>query len=240
MRALIYTVSVAGAAVLSASAVQAQSDRYGPDQTADQRVATLGGSYLTWPGKQAPESDVGVATQTEPAEQPAPPPEPPAAAPPLPPPAAQEDEAAVASLPAVLPAPSPEGPPPAPQPIAVAQPAPVPAAQPAPAAATTQAAQANPSTPQQTAEDAGHARLPPHIYSVARQYGLTPDPIPLPTQFFADQSDTDLATPPPPLPPRPVPGAPTVNNPSSINTPSNRARAVAEDTPDPDSSDDQQ
>jgi hypothetical protein len=227
MRALIYIVSVAGAALLTAGAVQAQSDRYGPDRTADQRVATLGGSYLNWPGKQAPESDVGAAA---PAEQPAPPP----------PPATEDNAPAVASLPAVLPAPPPETPPPAPQPIAVAQPAPVPAAQTAPAAATAQAAQPGQRAPQQTAEDAGHGRLPPHIYSVARQYGLTPDPIPLPTQFFADQSDTDLASPPPPLPPRPVPGAPTVNNPSSINTPSNRARAVAEDTPDPDAGDDQQ
>jgi len=232
MRARIfYAVSVAGAAVLVASAVRAQSDRYGPDQTADQRVATLGGPYLSWPGKQAPESDVGPAAPVEPAEQAPLPPAPPAAPPP--PPAAAGDTPAMASLPAALPAPPPEPPPP-PQPVVVAEPVPVPPTA-APAAPT-----AGQPAPQQSAEDAGHGRLPPHIYSVARQYGITPDPIPLPTQFFADQSEADLAAPPPPLPPRPVPGAPTVNNPSSINTPSNRARAVAEDNPDPDSSDDQQ
>ncbi|HXQ11877.1 MAG TPA: hypothetical protein VN805_12850 [Caulobacteraceae bacterium] len=231
MRALFLVVSVAGAAVLSAGVARAQADRYGPDQTADQQVATLDGPYLTWPGKQAP-SDVGAATQPQaPAEQPAPAPEPPVAAP-APPPVAEEPETpAVAALPAVLPAPQPAIPPAA-QPLAVAQPTPVPAPQPA-AQATAPAA---PLAPQQTAEDAGHARLPPHIYSVARDYGLKPDPIPLTNQFFQDQSssDTDLAAPPPALPPRPVPGAQTVNNPSNINTPSNRARAVAEDTPSPD------
>jgi hypothetical protein len=240
MRALILLVSVAGAAALSASAVRAQSDRYGPDQTADQRVATLDRSYLAWPGKQAPDSDVGSAQQAEPAEQPAPPPpEAPVAAQPPPPPAEDAGAPAVASLPAVLPAPEPEATPPAPQPVAAAQPAALPAAQPTPAAAA-QAAQSSGPAAQQTAEDAGRARLPPHIYSVAREYGLTPDPIPLPTQFFADQQNPDLATPPGPLPPRPVPGAQTVSNPSSINTPSNRARAIAQDTPDPDSSDAQQ
>jgi hypothetical protein len=222
MRALILVVSVAGAAVMAAGAVCAQDDRYGPDRTADQQVATLDGPYLSWPGKQAP-SDAGTAAQP-PAEQPA---RPPAAAEPAAP--------AVAALPAVLPATQPPAEPPAPEPLVVAQPAPVPAPQPAPptAAATAEAA---PPAPQQTAQDAGHARLPPHIYSVAREYGLKPDPIPLPAQFFQDQSssDTDLAAPPPALPPRPVPGAQTVNNPSSINTPSNRARAVAEDTPSPD------
>jgi hypothetical protein len=232
MRALILVVSVAGAALLSAGMARAQADRYGPDRTADQQVATLDGQYLTWPGKLAP-SDGDAAQPPVPAEQAAP--ESPVAAPA---PVAEEPAApTVAALPAVLPAPQPDVQQPAPPPLAVAQPtpaaAPQPAARPAPPPPAT--AQAAPLASQQTAEDAGHARLPPHIYSVARDYGLKPDPIPLPTQFFQDQSsDTDLAAPPPALPPRPVPGAQTVNNPSSINTPSNRARAIAEDTPSPD------
>jgi len=217
--------------MLAASAAQAQSDRYGPDQTANQRVATLDGRYLSWPGKQAPAD--ATAQLPLPAEQPAPQPEPPA-----PQPQPQPDEAtaapAVASLPAVLPTTQPPAPPP--QPVAVVQPAPQPAARPAPPPLA--GASAAHGAPQQTAEDAGHARLPPHIYSVAREYGLRPDPIPLPSQFFADPSAPDLAAPPSALPPRPVPGAQTVNNPSSINTPSNRARAIAQDTPSPDDSSD--
>jgi hypothetical protein len=42
-------------------------------------------------------------------------------------------------------------------------------------------------------------------------------------QFFAGQAD-DMAAAPPPLMPRNVPGTQAVNNPSSINTASNRAR----------------
>ena len=40
---------------------------------------------------------------------------------------------------------------------------------------------------------------PTHFYSVHRQYGQTPDPIPLSAQFFAS-STPDLAQPPPPVP----------------------------------------
>ena len=76
--------------------------------------------------------------------------------------------------------------------------------------------------------------LPPRRYSVDRQYGVQPDPIPLPAQFFADQAASDLAAPPPPLDPRPVPGAQTVNSAASANTPANRARAIALDTASPD------
>src|SRR5580704_5655173 len=115
MRARIFLASVAGVAALSASAARAQSDRYGPDQSADLRVATLSGGYLAWPGKQAPVSDGGASSQSEPAEQPAPPP-PEAPMPAPPPPAADADAPAVASLPAVLPAPEPDAPAPAPQP----------------------------------------------------------------------------------------------------------------------------
>ena len=40
---------------------------------------------------------------------------------------------------------------------------------------------------------------PTHFYSLHRQYGQTPDPIPLNSQFFAS-STPDLAQPPPPVP----------------------------------------
>ena len=40
---------------------------------------------------------------------------------------------------------------------------------------------------------------PTHFYSVHRQYGQAPDPIPLDAQFFASSSP-DLAQPPPPVP----------------------------------------
>jgi hypothetical protein len=70
---------------------------------------------------------------------------------------------------------------------------------------------------------------PPRRYSVAREFGLTPDPIPLPQQFFAEGSP-DLAAPPPPLPPKPVPGTQAAT--SGANTASNRARQVALETAD--------
>jgi hypothetical protein len=69
----------------------------------------------------------------------------------------------------------------------------------------------------------------PHFYSVHRPFGLSPDPIPLPRQFFADGSP-DLAAPPPPLPPRPVPGTQSATAPA--NSPSNRARQVEIETAD--------
>jgi hypothetical protein len=40
---------------------------------------------------------------------------------------------------------------------------------------------------------------PPHFYSLYREYGQTPDPIPLTSQFFA-AATPDLAQPPPALP----------------------------------------
>jgi len=70
---------------------------------------------------------------------------------------------------------------------------------------------------------------PPHFYSVHRAFGLSPDPIPLPRQFFAD-AGPDLAAPPPPLPPHPVPGTQSATSPA--NTPSNRARQVEIETAD--------
>jgi hypothetical protein len=93
-------------------------------------------------------------------------------------------------------------------------------------------------TQQAAAEPAPqHSQLPPHFYSVARQYGVTPDPIPLPAQFFNNPPDADMAQPPPPLEPHAVPGAQTVNSTATANTPANRARAIALDTQSPDGGD---
>jgi hypothetical protein len=80
--------------------------------------------------------------------------------------------------------------------------------------------------------------LPPHFYSTAREFGLKPDPdqVPLSPQFFSGGSSADLAAPPPPLDPRAVPGSQTVGSTASANTPANRARAIALDTPSPDGS----
>jgi len=237
MRALLLSVSLAGV-VLAAAVAHAQDDRYGPDRAsdpADQTVASLDGPYLSWPGKQAPASDAPALAQPPSDEAAPPPPAPPPQVqtePPAPGPEAVAAQPAIASLPAELPAPAQPIPP-----ASAVQPAAPERAAAAAAAQPPAQAEAATAAPRQTAEDAGHARLPPHIYSVARDYGLRPDPIPLPQQFFTDQGSPDIAQPPGPLPPRPVPGPQTVNNPNSANTPSNRARAIAQDLPDPDTAD---
>jgi len=74
------------------------------------------------------------------------------------------------------------------------------------------------------------ANQAPHFYSVHREFGLTPDPIPLPRQFFADSAGADLAAPPPPLDPHPVPGTQAATSP--LNTAANRARQVELETAD--------
>jgi hypothetical protein len=64
---------------------------------------------------------------------------------------------------------------------------------------------------------------PPRLYSLHREYGLTPDPAPalLPTQFFTPTAD--LAEPPPPPPPHVLPAG------QSAMTASARARADGSD-----------
>jgi len=80
-----------------------------------------------------------------------------------------------------------------------------------------------PRGPAAAAPQMAAAGTPAHFYSVHRQFGLSPDPIPLPPQFFADGA-VDLAAPPPPLPPHAVPGSQAATSPA--DTPANRARAV--------------
>jgi hypothetical protein len=69
----------------------------------------------------------------------------------------------------------------------------------------------------------------PHFYSVHREFGLNPDPIPLPRQFFSDGSG-DLSAPPPPPAPHPFAGSQAANSPA--NTAANRAREVELETAD--------
>jgi len=105
---------------------------------------------------------------------------------------------------------------------ATARQAPAPWTQPSRAAAVSAPAQA---APVQAA-----ANQAPRFYSVHREFGLKPDPIPLPQQFFADSAAADLAAPPPPLDPHPVPGTQAATSP--LNTAANRARQVELETAD--------
>jgi hypothetical protein len=116
------------------------------------------------------------------------------------------------------------------------KPAPTPPVKVAAAAAQSPA---EPDAPHKPWSATGAGGVPAHFYSTVREFGLKPDPdpAPLPAQFFADQSGGDLAAPPPPLQPHPVPGSQTVDSTATANTASNRARAIALDTPSPDGSD---
>ena len=82
-----------------------------------------------------------------------------------------------------------------------------PAAQP-PAPALTAAAPSA-AQPAQTAQQMGNG-APPRRYSLARQYGVEPDPIALSPQFLASSPQADMAE-PPPLPPPHTLGASSAN-----------------------------
>ena len=74
------------------------------------------------------------------------------------------------------------------------------AAPPAPAPApVVQQARAAPRAMTQANSSGDGDYQPPHFYSLYREYGQNPDPIPLNPQFFA-ASTPDLAQPPPPVP----------------------------------------
>jgi hypothetical protein len=209
--AIAISTTLIAASTLFAGASGAEH-RHGPQATAGLATVQLAADVrlLTWPGKQ-PAPDTAPAPDMAPAPAPAQP-----APPPAPPPAPVVAPLSVYTPPAPTP------------PIArAAPPTPAPTPQAAPAAQAS--APARP-------WNATGAGLPAHIYSVAREFGLKPDPdpAPLPPQFFADQPGSDLAAPPPPLNPHPVPGSQTINSTASANTPANRARAIALDTPSPD------
>jgi hypothetical protein len=73
---------------------------------------------------------------------------------------------------------------------------------------------------------------PPHFYSLARQYGVPPDPIALSPQFLASTPQSDMAE-PPPLPPPHTPGAQTANMSTAAAT--NQVRQAQEVAADADS-----
>ncbi|HEY5411679.1 MAG TPA: hypothetical protein VIJ94_13235 [Caulobacteraceae bacterium] len=162
------------AAAQTALAASAASTAFTQPQTPSARAAGL--RMLSWPGKVGERTPAPVRVQAiaEPQRRiwnPAPISAPPA------PSAAPVRQAA---LPTSIYAP----PPPAAAPVLV-RPAPVQQAR-----AAQMTAAASPS-------DGDYQ--PPHFYSLYREYGQKPDPIPLNSQFFA-AATPDLAQPPPDLP----------------------------------------
>ena len=215
-------------ALSAAGVAMAGQDRYGPPMRPepDAAEAAAPATYLSWPGKVAVAAPSAPATvaQAAPARARAQPraqdqePLPPALAamraPQRPLPASIYAPAApspqlrpavqAAASPMLRPAEAPAAyrdPPPKPAPVRTAAVAVRPHPAPAPAAA-------QPSAPAPTAvaASADQGGMPAHFYSVQREFGLKPDPIPLPNQFFADGSTGDLAGPPPPPPPHLIPG----------------------------------
>jgi len=75
-------------------------------------------------------------------------------------------------------------------------------------------------------------RLPPHFYSVARQYGVQPDPVQLSPQFLASTPQADMAE-PPPIPPPHVAGPQAANMSAAAAT--NQLRQAQEAAADADS-----
>ena len=73
---------------------------------------------------------------------------------------------------------------------------------------------------------------PPHFYSLARQYGVQPDPMQLSPQFLAATPQADMAE-PPPLPPPHTAGAQAANMSTAAAT--NQVRQAQEAAADADS-----
>ena len=204
---LALTAAVA-ATIAGAWAVAAVAeDRYGPSQPVSaQPVASRpAGGFLSWPSKTPPPQAVAIQ-----------------AAPP------QLAQRAASAEPMYRPARA-----------EAIQASPLPASIYAPYPSTQPAAQQPRAEPYSRAAaaptaDTAHSSQAPRYYSVHREVGLTPDPIPLPQQFVADGATADMAAPPPPLAPHPVPGSQAVNANTAANTPANRTRALqAADDADP-------
>jgi Meckel syndrome type 1 protein len=226
LAAITFALVAAPAAGVWAATVE---DRYGPPPPADlsaQVAAAPTVGWLSWSGKTPAEAPARASVRStfEPAPRPAVSAWTPAAQ-------HSPDRVATAALPTSLYSPAPR-----PMAESSARQAPAPrdaesraaeARAAAPAPWTSMARASTAAAPQTSAQ--AQAGLRPHFYSVARQYGVTPDPIPLPKQFFSDGS-TDLAAPPPPPAPHPFAGSQAANSPA--NTAANRAREVELETAD--------
>ena len=202
-RAVLFAVFAAACLpAVAAQATPAQvEDRYGPLAPPPPAERPHPTSFLIWPGKAAaPPSAAPPSTEPNAA---------PSAAVSTPAPLASPRRTARTDLPTSL-----YGPPPA-RVESAAERAPPPAP-PSQAQATPQAPQPSwrSQSPYATADGA-----PPRRYSVAREFGVKPDPAPLPQQFFGPS--VDLADPPPLPPPKLVSG-------QTANNPANQARADAE------------
>ena len=83
--------------------------------------------------------------------------------------------------------------------------------------------------PAEQGTQAGRDGLPPHFYSVARQYGVQPDPVQLSPQFLASTPQADLAEPPPAPPPH-VAGPQSANmSPAAATNQIRQAQEAASD-----------
>jgi Meckel syndrome type 1 protein len=222
------TLALVAAPVAGAWAATVE-DRYGPPPPADlsaPATASPSAGWLSWSGKTPAEAPARPAVRStfEPLPRPAVSAWTPAVQ-------HMPDRIATAALPTSLYSPAPK-----PAASSPARPADEPQnaearlaeARAAPPAPWTSMGQASAAATPQTAAQA-QTGLRPHFYSVARQYGVTPDPIPLPKQFFSDGS-ADLAAPPPPPAPHPFAGSQAANSPA--NTAANRAREVELETAD--------
>ena len=167
--AIAVLFALSDAAAAQTFAASVSSAAYAQPETPSARAAGL--RTLSWPGKVAERPPIRAQATSE-ARRRIWNPEP--AAEPAPAPVRQ------AALPTSIYAPR--------QPEAL--PAPV---RPAP----MRQAQAAPMTAAASPSDGDYQ--PPHFYSLYREYGQTPDPIPLNSQFFA-AATPDLAQPPPDLP----------------------------------------
>jgi hypothetical protein len=182
--------ALAALALLSAPAIahaapDGVEDRYGPPTTAPfaEPGQPAAMPLLAWPGKAA---TVARAPST---------------------PAPYAPARPAASLPTSLYSPAPRFTAPASSVRAAwaaatgyAAPAPAPAAAPTIAPPPSPLMAASPPAAQAAPPDG----QPPRLYSLHREFGLTPDPTPpLPVQFFA--GNQDLADPPPPPPPHVLP-----------------------------------
>ena len=188
--AVLFSLSDASAQTVLAASVSAAP--LSESQAPSARAAGL--RMLSWPGKvgTAPRARPQAATPTSTHRiwnpETAASPTPVLAAPRAPAPILQQATRQTTALPASI-----YAPPPAPAPRAMAL-----QAAPAPAPVIQQASAARPGMTQARSSSDGDYQ-PPHFYSLYREYGQTPDPIPLNPQFFA-AATPDLAQPPPAVP----------------------------------------